>query len=84
MLAERFNPSHQNALVCRDGVHSWSVDRSPCGHRPWPETTKTRRWRRPRQSCLQLEGGTQRPDCQVPGATAGFRPGDRVSGVPRV
>ena len=30
----------------------------------------------------KLEGGTQRPDCQVPGATAGFRPGDRVPGVP--
>jgi len=31
---------------------------SACGHGPCPEATKTRRWRRPHQSCLHLQGGT--------------------------
>src|ERR1019366_7984930 len=31
-----------------------------------------------------MEGGTQVPDSQVPGSTAGFRPGDRVPGVPPI
>lgn len=35
-LAERFNPSRQNALRCRDGPLFWSVDRSCCGHGKGP------------------------------------------------
>ena len=76
------------AAKCPDllaiGARSRPVSPSPCGHRPCPETTKTRRCRRQLQSCRQMEGGTQGPDCQERGATSGFRPGDRVQGVPPI
>jgi len=53
-------------MTGRESQASLFVGRSPCGHRPWLETTKTRRCRWSRQSCLQVEGVTQRPDFQGP------------------
>src|SRR5665647_3517398 len=56
----------QRTMTGRESQASLFVGRSPCGHRPCLETTKTRRCRWSRQSCLQVEGVTQRPDFQGP------------------
>jgi hypothetical protein len=66
------------AAKCPDllamGVRSRPVRPSPCGHRPCPETTMTRRCRRQLQSCRQMEGGTQGPDARCQVRPLGFDP----------